>query len=302
MKTSIPEFSTHIEPFRKILEEAYVISGKRTKRSIKRIVLRRLSWNCEHDKNFREFHADPQNSVEIAYQNAELELCIYTDASDEFWAAVVTQCEEDQLDLKVDRQLHQPLAFLGGKLIGHQVNWTTFEKEAFAIYEVFEKLDYMLVVEHKFHIFTGHRNLLFVFNPTAIDSKIVRYVICKVQRWALFSSRSSSVIEHILGDKNIMPDIMTRWLSGYRGKRMALPRITSKISENDILPNVQCDEDEVLKEIILSQETHQNTTSNNINQSDTPWTSNGRIWIPNNDTELHYSILIHNHCGQGGHQ
>ena len=52
----------------------------------------------------------------------------------------------------------------------------TFEKEAYAIYQVFKKLDYTLLTEEEIHLYTDYNNLLFVFNPPALDPTLSRHV------------------------------------------------------------------------------------------------------------------------------
>lgn len=69
----------------------------------------------------------------------------------------------------MENQIHEPLKFFGGRIRGPLENWTTFEKEAYAIYDVFRKREYLLIVEANGRLFTDHRNLLFVFHPHAMD-------------------------------------------------------------------------------------------------------------------------------------
>ena len=91
-----------------------------------------------------------------------------------------------------------------------------FEKEAFPIVNVFKKLDYLLLGMDDAHIFTDHRNLLFVFAPLVVEPKLRRHIVSKVQRWALFLSTFPYVIEHIRGEDNVCADMLTRWCRGYR--------------------------------------------------------------------------------------
>ncbi len=44
MAEEILQFAETVDPLRKILEKAYAKSGKRTKRSVQNIMMRRLSW------------------------------------------------------------------------------------------------------------------------------------------------------------------------------------------------------------------------------------------------------------------
>jgi hypothetical protein len=46
---------------------------------------------------------------------------VLTDASDRFYAVLVTQIDEEQLDLPTKEQNHQPLAILSGEFKGAQL-------------------------------------------------------------------------------------------------------------------------------------------------------------------------------------
>ena len=69
------------------------------------------------------------------------------------------------------------------------------------------------------HVYTDNTNLLFIFHPTALEPSLGRHIISKVQRWVLFLSQLAYHIEHISGEKNLMADMMTRWVWGYLAKR-----------------------------------------------------------------------------------
>lgn len=204
MSNGIPDFANRVAPLKQVLEEAYAISGSRTKKSIKSIQLTSLSWSVGHDELFRAFQEQLRETVKLSHRDSKKTLCVFTDASDAFWSGVVTQCEPGELDKEVNEQRHEPLAFLGAAFKGAEEWWTTFEKEAYAIYQVFQKMDYLFLCEQETHVHTDHRNLLFVFNPLALDSTLGRHVVHKVQRWGLFLSRFSYVIEHIEGTNNVI--------------------------------------------------------------------------------------------------
>ncbi len=82
-------------------------------------------------KNYRTRSA---TAVKLSYPKEGHELCLYTDASDKYWSAVVTQTTKNQLDLPTEEQRHEPLAFLGSSFKGAELGWSTFEKEGFAIF------------------------------------------------------------------------------------------------------------------------------------------------------------------------
>lgn len=137
------------------------------------------------------------------------------------------QCEISFLKLPTDEQSHPPLAFLGSEFDKTQKNWSTFEKERYAILQACEKMDYMLICEEDIHLFTNHRNLHFVFDSLSVKSTNARHVVNKVQRWALYLSRFQYTIEYIEGERNNTADMMTRWYKGYRGNNNESCRNTS---------------------------------------------------------------------------
>ena len=59
-----------------------------------------------------------------------------------FWSGIVTQCDPAELQKPKLEQHHQPIEFLGSQFFATQERWTTYEQEAYAIYETFKRLSY----------------------------------------------------------------------------------------------------------------------------------------------------------------
>jgi hypothetical protein len=55
----------------------------------------------------------------LAFPDPDKRICVLTNASDCFYAGFVTQIDEEQLDLSMEEQDHQPLAFLSGDNKAH---------------------------------------------------------------------------------------------------------------------------------------------------------------------------------------
>jgi hypothetical protein len=51
-------------------------------------------------------------SMTLAFSDPDKRICILTDASDRFYAGLVTQIDEKHLDLPMEEQDNQPLTFL----------------------------------------------------------------------------------------------------------------------------------------------------------------------------------------------
>jgi RNase H-like domain found in reverse transcriptase len=107
-------------------------------------------------------------------------ICVLTDASDRFYACLVTQIDEEQLDLPMEEQDHQPLALLSGELIGAQLRWKVSEKEGFAIVDTMTKVDYLLLSHDELSILSDHLNLTYIYNPLSADLtlRVMLYTCC----------------------------------------------------------------------------------------------------------------------------
>lgn len=72
---------------------------------------------------------------------------MFTDSSDRYWAGVFTQCAPREVEKEDAEQRHEPLAFLSGEFTGLELAWMTYEKEGYAIMQIFQRMDYRLLCE-----------------------------------------------------------------------------------------------------------------------------------------------------------
>lgn len=303
MSIGIPLFAERVSLLTSVLEEAYTLSKKRTKRSIKNIPLSKLSWGDKHIAAFKSIQESLINAVSLSHLKEDYIVCIFTDASIKFWSGVVTQTMENQLALPFGEQKHEPLAFLGAEFKGAEQRWTTYEQESFAIFNVFLKLDYLFYGAKPVHVFTDHRNLLFVFSPLAMEPTLGRHIVTKVQRWGLFLSRFSYVIEHIPGNQNVFADVLTRWLKGYRSEPRALRRVSRSTIAAQIIPSSAS---ATFKwpswEMIQDSQSNASSKPKHAVEEDGVIKVDGRIWIPPEDIELQLKVMVVSHCGGQGHR
>jgi RNase H-like domain found in reverse transcriptase len=122
----------------------------------------------------------------------------------------VTQRDEEQLDLTMEEQDHQPLAFLSGEFKGAQLRWTVPEKKGFAIVDTVTKVNYLLLSHDEFSTLSDHLNLTYNYNPFSADPTLARHVVHKLKRWALKMSVFSYRMEHVIGELNYWTDLMKR--------------------------------------------------------------------------------------------
>ena len=65
---------------------------------MKRFLLSDLAWGSEHETPFHDLQNQIRESTKVTHRREDWELCIFTDASDVFWAGVVAQCPKEELD------------------------------------------------------------------------------------------------------------------------------------------------------------------------------------------------------------
>jgi hypothetical protein len=98
----------------------------------------------------------------------------------------------------IDTKEH-PIGFMSKSFHGAQLNWSTFEQEAYAIHQTLKHFEYILR-DVKFTLRTDHRNLLYI-NDKASP---------KVHRWKLDVQQFNFDVEHIPGKDNIVADLYSR--------------------------------------------------------------------------------------------
>jgi RNase H-like domain found in reverse transcriptase len=120
------------------------------------------------------------DSMALAFPDPDKRICVLTDASDCFYAGLVTQTHEEQMDPPMEEQDHQPLAFLSGEFKGAQLRWTVPEKEGYDIVDTVTTVNYLLLSHDEFSILSDHFNLTYIHNPLAVDLTLVRllYTSC----------------------------------------------------------------------------------------------------------------------------
>jgi hypothetical protein len=128
MRTAIHSFSELVFPIPELLEAVYARSGKRTKKAAARISLHEVGWNADHQQVFKSCQTALAHATTLAHPSTGKRVCLYTDASQDFWSAIATQVPPSDLDLPSDGQRHEPLAFLSGSFTGAMSRWPIIER------------------------------------------------------------------------------------------------------------------------------------------------------------------------------
>lgn len=149
----------------------------------------------------------------LSIPDPEKRLCLFTDASEPYWAGVLTQVpmEEFRSNRIPQERSHVPIGLVSGSFKSSSFRWTVPEKDSYAIIASVIRLRHVLVTCGEFSIFTDRKNILYVMSPNRFQSNVARSVAHKVQRWAIKLSEFNFTVEHISGKSNIWADILMRW-------------------------------------------------------------------------------------------
>ncbi|KAE8980295.1 hypothetical protein PR002_g24168 [Phytophthora rubi] len=243
MRQNIARYSELAAPLLEIVDAAAKRVGSRKMKQMCRVLLSDLGWNQKHVEALKVIRSSLLAMVPLAHPDPSKAVALFTDASQDFWSAVCTQDEESELEKPFDKQNHRPLAFLSGRFTGAQLRWPTIEKEAYAIVESVKRLEYLLLRPGGFHLFTDHRNLAYIFNPSATDGSMQRYQADKLQRWAMAMTSYRYVIEHIRGDDNAWADMLSRWGNPQASRIEA----ASSVKQIAVVPQLSPLEDEAFE-------------------------------------------------------
>ena len=158
----------------------------------------RFKWddNCEKAFNYLK---DSLTVIPLLfYPDVNKPYILYTDASDTCCGAVLVQTELNEEGKEVEKPIH----FLSHKLNPSQAkNWSTVEKEAFAIHFALNKLRYYLhhaVVT----IRTDHKPLEWLLKSEIKNRR--------VQAWSLTIASYNCQIEYFKGKDNVVADLLSR--------------------------------------------------------------------------------------------
>ena len=175
----IQNFSTSMRPLHKLVT-AYEKS-------------RKIVWTQEAEESFNIIREAIRNCPTLFFLDENGEVVLDTDASDYGIGAHLFQIVNGK---------PRPVAFMSKSLTNAEANWSTIEKECYAIIFSLKKFEY-LIRDIKFKIRTDHKNLTYMNES-----------LCpKVRRWKLLIQEYDFDIEYIPGPQNIIADAFSRLLT-----------------------------------------------------------------------------------------
>ena len=309
LQMTLPNYAQTVTPIHKYMERVYEKAKGRSKKKVKQVKLKELGWGEEEEKSWEAVKGMLMKSITLAHPDPKQIICVFTDASEDYWGAVVTQIPPEDLHKRTEEQKHEILALLSHSFKGSQQRWAIVEKEAYAIVATCTRLDYLLIREGGFQLYTDHRNLQFIFSKSSGTISTHRHTAAKLQRWSLLLMAFEYHIHFIEGENNVWADLLSRWGIPKPGKenvetafpvnKVLMMPISPTISKEFIWPT--------LDHIRTSQETWKNKnekiTVTRMKGKDFIWhTSTGQIWIPNGDINLQLRLCVIAHSGAAGHR
>jgi len=173
LRNHVPNFAGIVVPLTKLTSEKHP-----------------FVWTAEQETAFLDLRTALANAVALHYDDSDEMPVLQTDASDTHMAAVLLQ---DASAVK------KPMGYFSAQFSGAERNWTTMEKEAFAIVRAVRHFHYLLA-GRRFSLQTDNHNLLFIHNSP----------VPKIARWSAFLRGYDMTISHIKGVDNVVADHLTR--------------------------------------------------------------------------------------------
>lgn len=178
----VRDISTLVQPLQKMVEGKYMKH-------------KRLTWTPVLEERFEATRVAVAGCTKLWFMNPTLPIFLHTDASDYGVGAYLFQKGKDESGNEVEL----PIAFVSKSLTREQLNWSVFEKEAYAIVHACRKLEYLLRDVH-FTLRTDHRNLTYINSAGSP----------KVHRWKLELQELNFDIEYVTGEENGVADGCSR--------------------------------------------------------------------------------------------
>ena len=127
--------------------------------------------------------------------NMNLPFTLQTDASNVGLGAVLLQANQN------DPEMHFPVAYASRLLRKAEKNYSTIEKEGLSVYWALQKF-HLYLYGRTFVLRTDHRPLLYLNQADKLNPRL--------KRWAIYINLYSFRAEHIPGEDNHIPDLLSR--------------------------------------------------------------------------------------------
>lgn len=140
--------------------------------------------------------------VPLPHPRDDAAVCLYTDATADFWGSVVTQVPVKDLSKKIADQNHDPLAFFSGRFVGASSRWPIVEKEALLLWN-HASVSSTFCCDQMDFVFTQITEIICtcLIQRLLIQTwRSIKLIICNAGRWCsvCFGTPSSTSREMIM--------------------------------------------------------------------------------------------------------
>ena len=190
-----------------------------------------IEWTEETRKTFADVQKAVNECPKIFFPDRNAPIYLHTDASAYGIGGYLFQKIEEK---------EVPIMFLSKALNTTERKWSVYEKEGYAIFYSFMKMEHLLRDTH-FVLRTDHKNLTFI-NTDMRD---------KVKRWKLAIQCFDFDVEHIAGEKNIEADGFSRLIQTPEGEPLEVVVQNKIFALRHIRPKLDRLSQEVFQKIAL---------------------------------------------------
>jgi hypothetical protein len=180
------QYRQWIPDFGELSRDLYRITGPKVK----------FVWTDKMTEQFEELKEHIIKRPILKYPDPSKDFIIYTDASGTAIGAAILQ--------EHDGELH-PVCFVSKHFDDTQVNWSTTEKEYYAVYYTLSTQDQILN-GNKIILYTDHKPVVDIFRS-------YKSLTGKFYRWMNCCARFDIVVNHIPGTENVLADTLSRCVS-----------------------------------------------------------------------------------------
>ena len=128
MRASIPSYNELVRVLSDLVEDCMQKCGSRKKTKLSKVGLRENGWNDKHEEALKKVQDALIAMIPLAHPRDDADVCVFTDASQDYWGSVITQVKPGELKKTLQEQQHEPLAFLSGAFKGSSQRWAIVEK------------------------------------------------------------------------------------------------------------------------------------------------------------------------------
>lgn len=150
--------------------------------------LKDFKWDIIAQEAFVQLQKSLEDTTLLTQPKTNIPFTIHTDASAQAIGGVISQ-------------QGQPLAFFSSKLAPSEQRYSTFDKEAFAIFKVIKAFR---------HWFEGHAIKIFTDHQPLVSFMEMRTPSPRQARWSSYLSEFNISINYVVGKQNVVADHLSR--------------------------------------------------------------------------------------------